>query len=208
MAFPWKVVAAAAVIFAAGVVSGGMAMRLYTQRAAPTVVPTPRPEGPPPPWVGQRMDFMRRMSENLQLTPEQAQIIDRLIKESQQRSRELWESVAPRFQEETRRLKEAVDAVLTPEQRARAEELHRRRFSRPPGFRPPGRWGEGEPPRRRGEEGEPAGRGEGRGRRDGGWGPPGKAPWEPGPPDASAPPPAEQPPASSPEPPPGTPPSP
>jgi Spy/CpxP family protein refolding chaperone len=150
MAFPWKVVAAAAVIFVAGVVSGSVATRIYDARTKRAFRP-PMPGGPPSPWVGQRMDFLKFMGDRLGLSQEQREQIDRLIKESQQRTRELWEPVAPKLQEEMRRLKEAVDAVLTPEQRAKAEELHKQRFSRPPGERGerPGRWGDGQGPRRR-----------------------------------------------------------
>lgn len=151
MAVPWKVVGAAVVIFSAGVISGSVATRLYQSYAKPR--PIGRPEGPPPPWVGQRMDFLRHMKEALGLSPEQAERIDRLIRESQQRTRELWEPMAPKFQEEMERLKAAVDAELTAEQRAKAAELQQRRFSRPWGDRPPGRWPEGQGgPRRRGPE--------------------------------------------------------
>lgn len=153
--FPWKVIGAAAVIFTAGIVSGSVATRIYQNRTAQQSAPRPPggPGGPPMPWVGQRMDFMRYMGDKLDLTQEQREKIDRLIKDSQQRTRELWEPFAPKLQAEMERLKAAVDAELTAEQRAKAEELHKRRFSRPPGDRSPGRWGEGNEPRRRGPGG-------------------------------------------------------
>ncbi len=153
MAVPWKVVGAAVVIFGAGVISGSVATRLYQNYSKPP--PFRPPEGPRPPWVGQRMDFLRHMKDTLRLSPEQAERIDRLIKESQQRTRELWEPMAPRFQAEMERLKAAVDAELTPEQRAMAAELQKRRFSRPWEDRSPGRRPEGQGgPRRRGPEAE------------------------------------------------------
>lgn len=148
MGVPWKVVGAAVVIFGAGVISGNVATRLYQNYTAPTRLRLP--EGPPPPWVGQRMDFMRRMGDALGLSPEQRERIDKLIRESQQRTRELWEPFGAQFKAEMERLKAAVDAELTPEQRAKAEELHKRRLNRPWGERPPGRWPEGQGPRRRG----------------------------------------------------------
>ncbi len=148
MGVPWKVVGAAVVIFGAGVVSGGVAMRLYQNYTAPARVRSA--EGPPPPWVGQRMDFLRHMGDALGLSPEQRERIDKLIKESQQRTRELWEPFGAKLKAEMERLKAAVDAELTPEQRAKAEELHKRRLNRPWGERPPGRWPEGQGPRRRG----------------------------------------------------------
>jgi len=148
MGVPWKVVGAAVVIFGAGVISGSVATRLYQNYTASARVRPP--EGPPPPWVGQRMDFLRHMGDALGLSPEQRERIDKLIKESQQRTRELWEPIGPKFKAEMERLKAAVDAELTPEQRAKAEELHKRRLNRPWGERPPGRWPEGQGPRRRG----------------------------------------------------------
>lgn len=162
MGVPWKVVGAAVVLFGAGVISGNVATRLY-QRYTQPPFPARPPGGPPPPWVGQRMDFLRHMEDALGLSPEQRERIDQLIKESQQRTRELWEDFSPRLKAEMERLKAAVDAELTPEQRAKAEELHKKRMSRPRGERPPGRWPEEQGPRRRGpqripgEGGPPAG---------------------------------------------------
>lgn len=174
MGVPWKVVGAAVVIFGAGVISGSVATRLYQNYTRPPVPARP-PGGPPPPWVGQRMDFLRHLEQALGLAPDQRERIDRLIKESQQRTRELWEGFSPKLQAEMERLKKAVDAELTPEQRLKAEELHKKRLSRPRGERPPGRWPEGPGPRRwapgtPGEGGPPEGP------------PPGPAQQEPPPP--------------------------
>lgn len=185
MVIPWKVVGAALVIFGAGVISGGVATRLYQNYSKPP--PFRPPEGPRPPWVGQRMDFLRHMKDSLGLSPEQAERIDRLIKESQQRTRELWEPIAPKFQAEMERLKAAVDAELTPEQRAKAAELQKRRLSRLREDRPPGRWPEGQGgSRRRGPEP--------------GWegGPPSNPPPWRAPGRSPKPPPAEVPPGSPP----------
>lgn len=152
---------AAVVIFGAGVISGSVATRLYQNYTKPPL-PTRPPDGPPPPWVGQRMDFLRHMDEALGLTAAQRDRIDQLIKESQQRTRELWESFSPKLKAEMERLKAAVDAELTPEQRAKAEELHKQRMSRPRGERPPGRWPEGQRRREPGKPGEGGPPGEGR----------------------------------------------
>ncbi len=148
MGVPWKVVGAAVVIFGAGVISGSVATRLYQNYTRPAAPARPPSGSPPPPWVGQRMDFLRHLEQALELAPDQRERIDRLIKESQQRTRELWEGFSPKLQAEMERLKAAVDAELTPEQRLKAEELHKRRMSRPRGERPPGRWSEGPGSRR------------------------------------------------------------
>lgn len=154
---------AAVVIFGAGVISGSVATRLYQNYTKPPLPMRP-PDGPPPPWVGQRMDFLRHMEEALGLSAAQRDRIDQLIKESQQRTRELWDGFSPKLKAEMERLKAAVDAELTPEQRAKAEELHKKRMNRPRGERPPGRWPEGQGPRRwePGKPGEGGLPGEGR----------------------------------------------
>lgn len=165
----WKPIVAALVIFVAGVVSGAMGMQLY--RAKSQALPPRMPGGPPAPGLNQRMDFMRRMGDRLGLSDQQRARIDEILSESQKRSRELWEPLAPKFKEEMERTRKLIDAELTPEQREKAEILHRERFSGPPGERGPGRWRDGEGPR-------PGGRGPGRNPTEIGPFPPGP---EPGP---------------------------
>lgn len=149
---PWKAITAAVVIFGAGVLSGAMGVQLY--RAKTELRPPQRvPGGPPGPWVGPRMDFMRRIGDRLGLSDEQKQQIDQHLRESQQRMRELWDPLAPKFKEEMERVRRAIDAELTPEQRQKAELIQSERHQGPPGDRPPGRWGDGQGPRsRRGQE--------------------------------------------------------
>lgn len=143
---PWKPIAAAAVIFVAGVVSGAMGMQLYRSRAAQPPPPRMSGGGPPSPWFSQRMDFMRRMGDRLGLSEQQRERINEILRESQQRSRELWEPLAPKFKEEMERTKKLIDAELTAEQREKAEIIHRERPGGPPGDRGPGsgRWREGD----------------------------------------------------------------
>ncbi len=145
---PWKAITAAFVIFAAGVVSGGMAARFYRTQSRRAAVPA-LPAGPPMPWVSQRLDFMRRLAARLDLTAEQRERIDRHVRESQQRMRELWQPIAPQFKEELHRLRKSIDDELTPDQRTQFQRLQRQRPPGAAGEHPSSRWREGEPPRRR-----------------------------------------------------------
>jgi DNA-binding MarR family transcriptional regulator len=100
------------------------------------------------PWVGQRVEFIRHVGDRLGLSPEQRERIEKHIKESQQRMRELWEIQEPQFKAEMTRVREQVEAELTPEQREKFAELQKQR---PPGDRNSNRWRD---PRRRGPGGE------------------------------------------------------
>lgn len=145
----WKAIVAALVLFFAGVLSGVMGQRLIEARQAAElpVNKRPFPGGPPMPWTGVRMSFMERLAKDLELTPDQAEKIDRIIKSSQERLRALWEPVAPKARAEMTNSRAAISAVLTPEQRERMEELFKHRG---PGRRGPGRYHGGE----RGPEGK------------------------------------------------------
>lgn len=153
----WKAILAVLVIFIAGFSSGAMASRLLQKPAA--VTPPVVPGGPAMPYLGERLEFMRRMTSRLGLAPEQNERIEKLVRESQQRVRELWAPVSPKVQEELRALRRQIEAELTPEQNQRFEEMSKERPSRgssdhrrkwdgsggpkstngpPPGFRPPG----------------------------------------------------------------------
>jgi Spy/CpxP family protein refolding chaperone len=105
----WKVIVATIVIFAAGAVTGALLVRQSFR---------PRP-GP----GGVRLDFLRRMERDLDLTREQRQKIDKILKESQDQMRRIMEPVSPALHAELQRTKEEFRQVLTPQQQARFDQL-------------------------------------------------------------------------------------
>src|ERR1035441_7482841 len=67
-----------------------------------------------------------RMERELDLTAEQREPIDKVLKEGQERTKKLMETVEPRRREEFKKTMEDFRAVLTPEQRSRFDELVKR----------------------------------------------------------------------------------
>lgn len=115
------------VIFGAGVVTGGLVVR-HAQRVSPESTRPLRAvaqlRAALPPVAGlTRIEFLRRAERDLDLNRDQRERIDRLLKESQLRTRKLMEPVDPQIREELRRTKSEFLEVLTPEQRARFEDL-------------------------------------------------------------------------------------
>jgi Spy/CpxP family protein refolding chaperone len=121
----WKVILATLVIFVAGLVTGAVVVwhseRLFSNPSQHQTTP-PHP-GPAVSTGGLRLDFLRRMQRDLNLSAAQNKEIDKLLKESQERSRIIMEPVAPQIREELARTREEFRKVLTPEQQARFEEL-------------------------------------------------------------------------------------
>ena len=120
----WKVILATLVIFASGVVTGGL-LAIYSGRSfvsRPQHPSAPRPQQPVSPG-GMRLEFLRRMQRDLDLTPEQRERIDKILKESQEHTRKIMEPVSPALREEFQRTKEEFRQVLTTDQRARFDEL-------------------------------------------------------------------------------------
>lgn len=121
------------VIFTAGLLTGGMlAWRL--QQSAVNQRPVHRPPQPASPafW---RFEFLRRAQRELDLSVEQRQSVDKILKESQERTRAIMEPVEPQIRAEMQRTKEQFRALLTPEQQKRFEELIKKPIhqKRPPG---------------------------------------------------------------------------
>ena len=85
------------------------------------------------------------MEQELALTPEQHESIDKVLKEGQERMKKLMETVEPRRREEFKKTVEEVRAVLTLEQGKRFDELVKQQQQRareqrkaaPPRERPP-----------------------------------------------------------------------
>ncbi len=113
------------VIFGAGVVTGGLLVRHLDLGA---LAQSQRPARPnlPVSAGGIRLEFLRRMQRELGLTAEQRERVDKILKESQERTREIMEPVAPDVRAEMQRTRDKFREVLTLEQRARFDELLKR----------------------------------------------------------------------------------
>jgi Spy/CpxP family protein refolding chaperone len=138
---PWKVILATMVIFGCGVVTGALLIKTELPAAAAMTTPeAPAHPGnstnPPPPWANvQRPEFWRRMEKQLDLTPAQRDQITEIVRQSQERSRPLWEAIAPQMRAEIRRVRGEIRDVLTPDQQKKFDELMK---SRPRKAREPG----------------------------------------------------------------------
>ncbi len=121
----WKVILATMVIFGTGVVTGGLLVRHVDHGRDHRPLrggSVARPGQPASPGV-MRLEFLRRMERDLDLTPEQREPIDKVLKEGQDRMRKISETVEPRRREEVKRTIEEFRAVLTPEQQKRFDDL-------------------------------------------------------------------------------------
>jgi Spy/CpxP family protein refolding chaperone len=120
----WKVILATMVIFGTGVVTGGLLVRHGERggiRHPQRVGSVARPAQPSPGVM--RIEFLRRMERELDLTPAQRDPVDKILKDGQERMKKLMETVEPSRREEFKRTVEEFRAVLTPEQRDRFDTL-------------------------------------------------------------------------------------
>ncbi len=122
----WKVILATLVIFIAGLVTGAVLVR-----QTPALRRAVRPSAPRTgtalgsPGV-MRLELLRRLQRELELTPEQKERIDKILKEGQEDSRRIMEPVMPELKARFQRTKEQFREVLTPEQRLKFDELIKR----------------------------------------------------------------------------------
>jgi hypothetical protein len=70
-----------------------------------------------------RLEFLRRIQPYLDLTPEQHETIDRILKQSQERTHKIMEPIVPQMHEELQRAKAEFRQALTPAQQVRFDEL-------------------------------------------------------------------------------------
>jgi hypothetical protein len=122
-----KVILATLVIFASGVVTGGLLVfHTQTQPALAADLAPPLPA----PWLLQRVDFLRSIRANLDLSTAQETKIQQIIHSSQERLRPLWEQINPQLQDELKRVRQQISAQLNPAQQARFNHLLRARNNR------------------------------------------------------------------------------
>ena len=117
----WKVILAALVIFVSGITTGALIRR-------PPERP-PTPESAPAPGKF-RTDALRKITRELDLTAEQREAVEKTLKESQERTRLLWDQIGPDLREESRLARQNIARILTPEQRKKFEEAMDKRRRR------------------------------------------------------------------------------
>jgi Spy/CpxP family protein refolding chaperone len=117
---------ATVVIFAAGVVTGGLLVRHATPRP---------PVGAGVPFLG-RVETISRTANQLDLTPEQRRRIAEIVRNSREEIADYFMILEPDIQHVFREMRQQIRATLTPSQREEFEELVRKRLNRPGDRRP------------------------------------------------------------------------
>lgn len=130
----WKIILAALVIFGAGVMAGNLvnhrpfhAHRTMEKETAPAEnrdQPHRDLRSPMADRLGKQ--FTQQLGEKLQLTPEQKDVIGKIIAEGQEKNRQIWTNVAPQMRAEILEVHRQIREQLTPEQREQFEELLKR----------------------------------------------------------------------------------
>jgi Spy/CpxP family protein refolding chaperone len=126
----WKVILATLVIFGAGVVTGGLLVSHVDRvnRVKPkSGKPAPTPSPAVNPWNQRSRDLLKRMERELNLTPEQREHIEKIIAESQERTKALWRPIAPQMNKEMLKVREEIREQLTPEQLKKFDDLSKPR---------------------------------------------------------------------------------
>lgn len=122
---PWKVILATIVIFAAGVITGGVLVNRVQRPERPHPLPPfvrPQQEMMPTPWFARR-EFLDRMDHELNLSREQYDRIAAILQQSQERTRMIMRRVNPDIQEELRHVRRDIRAELSAEQVKKFEEF-------------------------------------------------------------------------------------
>jgi len=135
----WKVILATLVIFGAGVIAGASFINRLHQTAhaaaAGSDASTRHPLNPwetpvintnnPPRSVRAKNDFLNRFGQQLEITSEQHARIEQILGDSQKRTKEISDSVAPYLREEVRHTRELIRNELTAEQLVKYDEIFR-----------------------------------------------------------------------------------
>ena len=122
----WKIILAALVIFGAGVVTGGLLVSHTLRTANAAAVAGAATNAPATPWQAQDHELIRRMDRELRLSRAQRERIEKIITESQDRTKTLWKPITPQMAAERLTVRENIREELTPDQRKRFDTLTKR----------------------------------------------------------------------------------
>jgi Spy/CpxP family protein refolding chaperone len=126
----WKVIIAVMLIFGAGVVTGGLIVRSLVPRQTAARQSTSilgMPASSNGPISPARQMFVQKVRRELDLTPDQSTQVDDIMRESRKRMNKIYEPVMPEAREETRRVRQEIQAILSPEQKKKFNEVFKRR---------------------------------------------------------------------------------
>ena len=84
-----------------------------------------------------RMEYVKKLDRELQLTPEQHQKVEAIIAASQERMKKVWDGVEPQVKEEYRCSRRDIFEILTPEQKEKMKQRWRRNGTRNNGMNAP-----------------------------------------------------------------------
>jgi Spy/CpxP family protein refolding chaperone len=79
----------------------------------------------------QRPEFLKRLDQQLELTPEQHEDIVKIMAASRDRTAPLWYAIAPQMSDEMKKVRGEIRKLLTPEQRKKWTEMNKRGNVRP-----------------------------------------------------------------------------
>ncbi len=134
------------VIFGCGVVTGALLITTVGHRTfwqGDSAFRGGANNNSPSPLQIQRVEFLHRMERQLNLTSEQRDRIGKIMRASQDRTKPLWELIAPQMRREVKRVEEEIREELTPEQQKKFAELlkpraHKSEATSVPGDTQPG----------------------------------------------------------------------
>jgi hypothetical protein len=104
--------------FVLGALTGGAALALADRGA------DARPKR------GDRVSFIERLDRDLDLSAEQRESVELILKRHRPRMDSLWREVAPRFETLRAEVRSELNTILTPEQQVKHEEMMERRAKR------------------------------------------------------------------------------
>ena len=104
--------------FVLGALAGGAALALADRGHD-----RPRPRG-------ERMEFIDRLERDLELTTEQRAGVELILEEYRPKMDSMWREIAPRFDTLRGEVHTKIDALLTPDQQTKHQELLKRRADR------------------------------------------------------------------------------
>lgn len=127
---PWKVILATLVIFSSGLAVGA----LLSKKSRPDPIPQPFQRGhtnTPAAWNLLQRELIRKLDRELDLTSEQRLRVEKILKESQERTKQIREKIAPELRDEVKNVREQIKAELTPEQQEKYEKSMKTKQRKP-----------------------------------------------------------------------------